>query len=215
MDVPNPDFKSTSVARVLIFDDDQATEHKGNPEAASIFPRVATTPVATTPKAKQPKVVTPSSPHAAVTPKYIFKLAQPNFHSALEAAVSCKEWPKKGKISSTDERVLDLPHLEICPKKTNKKTCHCVELAYGATTSYQDDARALYCSLIKLTDRDEGNWLLMSFMVPRVNSNGKKTFAYKIPAFMDDGRVRIFYVCAPQFCKLFGLSTKRFYKLLK
>lgn len=212
---------SYRIARVLKFDDDidddlgneQNKTFKSKPETSIVLPVETKTP-----EPKPPKVVTPAppgSPSLTTSGDEGFKLTPPNFNAKLEAALAFKEWPKKGKISLVDNRVRSLPHLEICPRKSSKKTCHCFELAYGATTSFQDDIRAMYCKVIELSDRDEGNWLLMSYMVPRVNSKGEKTFAFKIPGFIDDGRVRIFYVCPPQFCKLFGLSTKRFYKLLK
>lgn len=120
-------------------------------------------------------------------------------------------FPNCGFISSTDLRVVVLPNLEICPNKTNEKTCHCVELSHGATTVFQDDVRRMYCRIIQETSRQVGNQFLMSMMVVKPEQPG--VLAYRIPGFTFDGRVRMFYVCPPQFCKLFGMSTKRFYKL--
>ena len=150
----------------------------------------------------------------AVTPCIKLKFSPPSVQTSLRKAIDFKVWKTSGKISDTDARVLRLPHLNMFPKSRNKKTCHCMELA-SSNTEFQDDIRAMYCSVVAASSHDEGNWLLMSYMIPNTNQFGKRSFVFKIPLFMSDGRARVFYVCGPQFCKLFGLGTKRFYKLLR
>lgn len=133
----------------------------------------------------------------------------------LDRAVDFKEWRSAGKISDTDARVMKLPALGMCPRESNTKTCHCMELA-SSNQDFQHDMRALYCKVIEASNHDEGNWLLMSYMVPRWNKlKGKREITFRVPLFIDDGTARIFYLCKPQFCNLFGMSTKRFYNLLR
>jgi hypothetical protein len=120
----------------------------------------------------------------------------------------------KGKISQLDSRVMKLPHLKICPNKFNKKTCNCVEMSHGAAAAFQDDVRTMYCRVIQESSRDMGNRFLMAMMVPGTTKSDCG-LVFKIPGFTFDYKVRIFYLCRPQFCALFGLSTKRLYKLIR
>lgn len=132
----------------------------------------------------------------------------------VRSLASCAKFRDSGRISAADARVHSLPHLNLCPIKSNTRICTCVELSHGAMTAFQDDIRMLYCRVVQLASRKIGNQLLMSMMVDR----RKKTdlgLVFKVPGITFDFRARVFYLCRQQFCNLFGLSSKRCYKLMK
>lgn len=212
-------FRRLPIRRVLEFEtecadgmsdmeDDVAEEEEEEEEGA---------PVATgKPRAV---LVSPGSPFPKVptAERIIFKFV--NAPAAVDVQITrafqWKGYRNQGQISKTDARVASLPFLEMCPRKSNKKTCHCIELA--STPDFQSDMRSYYCRIVEESSSQVGNAYLMSLMIPKPDFWKGKGFGFlfKIPAFIFDGRVRIFYVCGPQFRRLFGLSSKRFYKLMR
>lgn len=175
------------------------------------------------PKPSWPSVVTPTDKatggKVTPTPRHTFPLenAPEGFDDEIVQAITNtgEIFPQRGIISEADARVFKLPHLEMCPRKMNKKTCHCVEMGFGATRAFQDDIRALYCRVVQESNHEMGNKLLKSFMVSREDAPNRWKIAFKIPGIIFERRARVFYVCQPQFCKLFGISSKRFYKLIR
>ena len=166
-----------------------------------------------------PKVVPTKDEEAKVDSVEKLVFGFENAQGCLDVEIS-RAWSgcafrNRGKISCRDARVAGLPFLEMCPRMTNKKTCHCVELAMGATVAFQRDMRSFYCRVIQESSLETANQYLMSLMLPRRDCGNRCGLAFKIPGFIYDGRVRIFYVCGPQFRKLFGLSSKRFYRLVQ
>lgn len=165
-------------------------------------------------------VVTPAPPPRA---SFSFSCAPAWLPQRLSLGISRAMFGKrssKGCVSTTDRRVYTLPRLDVCPKE-NRVSCRCEELSHGSSPGFVRDLRAMYCSIIMHGNRRLGNEFLLSLMVPKLNSGNKHGFAFKLPGFIDEGLedkgavVRVFYVCQPQFLALFGMGTKRLYKLIK
>lgn len=148
---------------------------------------------------------------------------------AVKTALYSFKGKQTGKLSQTDRSVMSLNHLPMCPKTSNKVMCNCVELAFGAAHTFQDEIRALYCCIVEITNHSKGNEFLLSMMIPTnleqlrlsdgsLNGHGRFQFSYQIPAILDwpdNGKCRVFYVCAPQFQNLFGMSKGRMERLHK
>lgn len=168
-----------------------------------------------------PKKRKPKKPKVKL--EFPLKLAPMYLESQLLRVLRPNGSRGRNHISTTDARVFGLPPLGVCPMKMNNKTCHCMELV--SFPHFQKDIRAFYCRVVQESSRDVGNQYLLSLIVPAsstqsafVQGESSREFVsplrFKIPVFLDCGTARMFFVCAQQFQKLFGLSSKRAHNLM-
>jgi hypothetical protein len=131
----------------------------------------------------------------------------------------------KGKIADRDLNVLKLDFLNFCPKKNLRRLCRCIEMTVFNGTDFQHDIRMVYCLIVKHGSHDAGNEFLKTFMLPKTEAMvsyfckewtaSDHHLQLLVPVFLDDMECRRFKLCPTQFKKLFGLSNKRFNKLVK